>query len=116
MTEEERAGCVGMWCGYNRHLKGGKPQDFVIMIEDINEAGRVSCINPGAPEPKAWAPDPWMLTPRFDLPRAWQPDGQPPQGGWEYAEYLGDHGGMTDVFYFDGYPTHRQWKSEWEEI
>ena len=116
MTEEERAECVGMWCGYNRHLKGGKPQDFVIMIEDINEAGRISCINPGAPEPKAWAPDPWMLTPRFDLPRAWHPDGQPPQGEWEYAEYLGDHGGMTDVFYFDGDPTHRQWKSEWEEL
>jgi len=55
-------------------------------------------------------------TPRPDLPRAWNPDGQPPQGGWEYAEYLGDHGGMTDVFYFDGYPTHRRWESEWEEI
>lgn len=28
----------------------------------------------------------------------------------------GDHDGMTDVYYFDGDPTHRQWKSEWEEI
>lgn len=34
----------------------------------------------------------------------------------DIAEYLGDHDGMTDVYYFDGNPTHRQWKSEWEEI
>lgn len=90
MTEEERAQCVGMWCGYNRHLKGGEPSDFVIMVEDVNEAGRVSCINPGAPEPKAWAPDPWMLTPRLDLPRAWQVDGKPPVGEWEYEYTITD--------------------------
>ena len=77
MTPEERAQCVGMWCGYNRHVKGGEPSDFVIMVGDVNEAGRVPCINPGAPEPEAWAPDPWMLTPRPDLPRAWNPDGTP---------------------------------------
>lgn len=118
MTEEERAECVGMWCGYNRHLKGGKPQDFVIMIEDINEAGRVSCINPGAPEPKAWAPDPWMLTPRFDLPRAWHPDGQPPQGGWE-DDYT-DSDGITLSTGEDldlGPHSHiRRWESNWEEL
>lgn len=117
MTEEERAECVGMWCGYNRHLKGGKPQDFVIMIEDINEAGRVSCINPGAPEPKAWAPDPWMLTPRFDLPRAWTADGQPPQGEWE-DDYT-DSDGITlstgEDLDVGPYQEVRRWVGEWEE-
>lgn len=54
-------------------------------------------------------------TPRLDLPRAWQADGTPPAGEWEYAEYLGDYKGMTDVYYFDGEPTHRRWKGEWEE-
>nr|DAS51632.1 MAG TPA: hypothetical protein [Caudoviricetes sp.] len=118
MTAEERAEFVGMWCGYNRHLKGGKPQDFVIMIEDINEAGRVSCINPGAPEPKAWAPDPWMLTPRFDLPRAWHPDGQPPQGDWE-DDYT-DSDGITlttgEDLDLGPYQEIRRWIGEWEEI
>ena len=52
---------------------------------------------------------------RPDLPRAWQSDGQPPAGEWEHAEYLGDYKGMTDVYYFDGEPTHRRWKGEWEE-
>lgn len=116
MTPQERAQCRGMWCGYNRHVKGGKPSDFVIMVEDVNEVGLVSCINPGAPKPKAWAPEPWMLTPRDDLPRAWTADGTPPQGGWEYAEYLDEYDGMTDVFYFGGDPTHRRWESDWEEI
>lgn len=84
MSDKERAKCVGMWCAYNRYVKGGEPSDFVIMVGDVNEAGRVPCINPGAPEPKAWAPDPWMLTPQFDLPRAWNEKGLPPSGTWEY--------------------------------
>lgn len=115
MTEEERKECVGMWCGYNRHLKGGEPSDFVIMVEDVNEAGRIPCVNPGAPIPSAWAPEPWTLTPRLDLPRAWQADGTPPAGEWEHAEYLGDYKGMTDVYHFDGEPTHRRFVGEWEE-
>lgn len=55
-------------------------------------------------------------TPRPDLPRAWQADGTPPQGEWEYAEYLDEYDGMTDVFYCGGDPTHRRWESNWEEI
>ena len=78
MTPRESKECVGMWCGYNRHVKGGEPSDFVIIVGDVNEAGRVPCFNPSAPEPNAWAPDPWMLTPRFDLPRAWTIEGEPP--------------------------------------
>ena len=116
MTPQERADCVGMWCGYNRHVKGGKPSDFVIMVEDVNEVGLVSCINPGAPKPNAWAPEPWMLTPRDDLPRAWMPDGQPPQGKWVYGEYIDDHDGMSNVYYLNGDGTHRRWESDWEEI
>lgn len=83
LTPEERAQCKGMWCGYNRYTEGGEPSDFVIMVEDVNEAGRIPCINPGAPSPTVWAPAPWMLTPRPDLPRAWQADGTPPAGEWQ---------------------------------
>lgn len=76
-SPEERAGMVGMWAGYNRHEAGGAPDDFVIITGELNEAGRVPCYNPLAPSPTAWAPDLWMLTPRFDIPRAWGTDGNP---------------------------------------
>lgn len=76
-TLSERADMVGMWAGYNRHKAGGEPEDFLIITGEETEAGRVPCYNPGAPTPHAWAPDPWMLTPRFDMPRAWDKDGEP---------------------------------------
>lgn len=111
MTPQERAQCRGMWCDFpdpderinlaiyvNDSLKH---QGFCELIHE-GQLGRLTI--------------PENLTPRFDLPRAWMPDGQPPAGKWVYAEYLGDHEGMTDVFYFDGDPTHRQWKSNWEEL
>ena len=88
MTPEERANCIGMWCDYNRD---GKEKDLVIVVAGTNDAGRIPCVNPGAPIPSAWAPEPWTLTPRPDLPRAWQADGTPPTGEWEEAEYLGDY-------------------------
>lgn len=110
MTPQERGQCRGMWCDYTRD---GVEKELVIVAAGTNDEGRIPCVNPGAPFPSAWVPEPWTLTPRPDLPRAWAPDSRPPQGEWEYAEYLGDHGGMTDVYYFDGDPTHRQWVGEW---
>ena len=74
-SPEERAGMIGMWARYDR--RNGGDTDFVIIEGDVNQAGRVPCYNPGAPEPSAWAPDPWMLTPRFDIPRAWDENGDP---------------------------------------
>lgn len=76
-TLSERTDMVGMWAGYNRHRLGGKPTDFVIITGEENEAGRVPCYNPGAPAAHDWAADVWMLTPRFDMPRAWSTDGDP---------------------------------------
>lgn len=73
----ECADMVGMWAGYNRHEAGGEPTAFVIITGEENEAGRVPFYNPGAPTPHDWAPDSWMLTPRFDMPRAWGTDGEP---------------------------------------
>lgn len=76
-TTEEQADMIGMWAGYNLYKAGGEPSSFVIIVGEKNQAGRVPCYNPGAPTPHAWAPDPWMLTPRFDIPRAWSVDGNP---------------------------------------
>lgn len=118
LTPEERAECVGMWCGYNRYTEGGEPSDFVIMVEDVNEAGRVPCINPGAPSPTVWAPAPWMLTPRYDLPRAWAPDGTPPAGKWEDDYTDSDGSTLTTGEDVPGAGPHqhiRRWVGEWEE-
>lgn len=108
MTPEERANCVGMWCEYPN------TRDRLGIIYGLDDEH-----------------DPWILRfdvrteilgydakdviPRFDLPRAWNPDGTPPAGEWEHAEYLGDYKGMTNVYYFDGDPTHRRWVGEWEQ-
>nr|DAU17423.1 MAG TPA: Putative transmembrane protein precursor [Caudoviricetes sp.] len=108
MTEEERTQCRGMWCetAISKAL-------FIYVASDQDNEEKAVVVNPKS-QFRTVTPL-RALTPRPDLPRAWNPDGTPPAGEWEYAEYLGDHGGMTDVYYFDGEPTHRHWISEWEK-
>ena len=110
MTTEERADCVGMWAETSNGL--------AIIIEPFFTDGALDTTVAFSlkPEVKIAQYVAAYVTPRPDLPRAWQADGTPPQGEWEYAEYLDEYDGMTDVFYCDGDPTHRQWKSEWEEL
>ncbi|MDK4337685.1 hypothetical protein [Corynebacterium accolens] len=111
MTPQERAQCQGMWCDFP---DPDERTNLAIYVDDsLKHQGFCELIHEGQ---LGRLTIPENLTPRFDLPRAWTPNGQPPAGKWEYAECLGDHGGMTEVYYFDGDPTHRQWKSEWEEI
>lgn len=110
MTEAERAECVGSWCDYTRD---GKEKDLVIVVAGTNDAGRIPCVNPGAPIPSAWAPEPWTLTPRPDLPRAWQADGTPPAGEWEYSEPFGKGALITRLR--GNNTTHRRFVGEWEQ-
>lgn len=96
MTPEERAQCRGMWCEYpNTYDRLG----IIYELDDEN--------------------DPWILRfdvrteilgydakdviPRFDLPRAWNPDGMPMEGEWEYAHIpaLGE--------------STRRWIGDWEQ-
>lgn len=77
------------------------------MVGDVNEAGRIPCVNPGAPEPKAWAPDPWMLTPRPDIPRAWPPGGVPIAAEYEYAVQYKTPNGWEY--------TYESWDCRWQE-
>ncbi|MBK4161055.1 hypothetical protein GWO73_04330 [Corynebacterium macginleyi] len=111
MTPQERARCRGMWCDFP---DPDERTNLAIYVDDsLKHQGFCELIHEGQ---IGRLTIPENLTPRDDLPRAWQPDGQPPQGGWEYAEYLGDHGAMTDVYHFDGEPTHRRWESNWEKL
>ena len=115
MTPQERGQCRGMWCEDiygDLFIYLGAPTGSTTYDEETG-APMGTFIDPQEPDtieaPLA------AFASRLDLPRAWQADGTPPAGEWEHAEYLGDYKGMTDVYYFDGDPTHRRWKGEWEE-
>ena len=108
MTEEERANCIGMWCVYETPV--GKER---AIYEKTQAGAPVSMLfEPGYGRFEAENEN---ITLCFNLPRAWMPDGQPPAGEWEEAEYLGNYKGMTNVYHFDGDPTHRRWIGDWEE-
>lgn len=107
MTEEERANCRGMWC----EEKDGSM--CIYMGADATPEQTGVFAYPASEIPMRVFLN--RITPRPDLPRAWAADGTPPAGEWEEAEYLGDYKGMSNVYHFDGDPTHRRWVGEWEE-
>lgn len=110
MTPEQRANCIGMWCEY--------PSAYgrLGIIYDLDDGS-----------------DPWILRfdvrteilgydakdviPRFDLPRAWNPDGTPPTGKWETCDsidiFLDGIGTPTGHAYSK---TTRRFITEWETI
>lgn len=97
LTPEERANCVGLWANVSTERY---PAVIVrtYMADDVQYAQML------APEIcDYYQTSLESITPRYDLPRAWAPDGRPPAGKWEHAEYL------------DGDPTHRRWVGEWEK-
>lgn len=103
MTTQERAECRGMWAQTQDELGVLLTTDGVLGAVWIPHAFNWLTQPLGAIE---------LLT---DLPRAWQADGTPPAGEWEEAEYLGDYKGMSNVYHFDGDPTHRRFVGDWEE-
>lgn len=76
MTPEERRACVGMWCD----LETNKGTQQVILWEMVEEhdTGPVAYRLSFTSRHEILGFDPENLTPRFDLMRAWGPDGTPP--------------------------------------
>lgn len=130
MTPEERAECVGMFFNYEEEeynpfvmtwygrikpdFYNSKDTEESVQEEEIaffvrTDGGGEFAITPGEDDFSKYIP-------RFDLLRAWNPDGSPVKGSWVEAEYIGDSHGMKDVYYFDGTPTHRHFETEWETI
>lgn len=78
MTAEEREECVGMWVEHaHPHYDGleviiDSDHDSVTTIS--TKSGQQYIVVGGVMR---------HITPRFDLPRAWTPDGQPVPGEWE---------------------------------
>lgn len=97
MTPQERADTVGMWADVA--TEGCR----AIIVHTF-----LCCDGPYAqmfaPEIEDYYPTPIdTITPRPDLPRAWNPDGTPPTGEWEHAHIpaLGE--------------STRRFVGEWEE-
>ena len=83
MTAEERADCVGMWCS----IAGAGRLCVLLSTEnDVANLG-FSCDNEFTILSLRYK----NVTPRFDLPRAWTPDGEPElaqalaEETWEYS-------------------------------
>lgn len=103
MTEEERSNCPGMWAetstGYTGIIVYENGKQAYLIIPEFNREQTFPLAN---------------VTPRYDLPRAWTPDGQPPAGEWAYAnphDMERMHVRMPDED-----TTHRRWISKWEEL
>lgn len=110
MTPEEINQCRGMWCDcdddegniYLYVFNGMRGKDAIFTTPGIVQGGG----GPGWTLPDFGK----LITPRFDLPRAWNADGTPPNGFWEY-----------DTIEIQSYPeprgiTDRRWVSDWEAI
>ena len=78
MTAEERADCVGMWCD-NLVSTADNPKPVVLACVQGEQCWILHTDLHGA-----WSCFPLgSVSPRFDLPRAWTPDGLPVPGEWE---------------------------------
>ena len=86
MTAEERQECVGMWCS----IAGAGRLCVLLSTEnDVANLG-FSCDNEFTILSLRYK----NVTPRFDLPRAWTPDGQPVDMNKEYGQC--EMGGTPD--------------------
>ncbi|MBK4183175.1 hypothetical protein [Corynebacterium macginleyi] len=124
MTPQEQAECVGMWCHYiDPVLTGGTEKRIIAGRATPTRLRKgepcvpcVRLIKPGKNHLFLCNAKLDEVAPLYDLPRAWTPDGQPPQGKWVYGEYIDDHEDMINVYYLNGDGTHRKWESDWEEL
>ncbi|MFW9156245.1 hypothetical protein ACOJA9_10445 [Corynebacterium striatum] len=96
MTPGQRANCRGMWAGTFSGYTG------IIVYENGKQA---YLIIPEYNREQTFPLD--KVTPRPDLPRAWQADGTPPAGEWEHAvQYLTPDGWKY---------TYESWDCRWQE-
>ena len=114
MTPEQRQQCVGMWCDC---LASDVSTTLCIYV---GEDGGLACVveTDVTLDNKVWTSF-RSLTPRFDLPRAWNPDGTPLNMNREKG-WTNDAGiAVFDPWVETSCPPNtkvRRWVSEPEEI
>lgn len=103
MTEEDRSNCPGMWAetftGYTGIIVYENGKQAYLIIPEFNREQTFPLDE---------------VTPRYDLPRAWTPDGQPPAGEWAYANPSDKE--RMHVRLPDENTTHRRFVGKWEEL
>ena len=131
MTAEERAECVGMWCS----IAGAGRLCVLLSTEnDVANLG-FSCNNEFTILSLRYK----NVTPRFDLPRAWTPDGEPVEMVKEYGIFYTLRDGDEEICFVHDSPLSvepavkhlekslrrgtitkitrkTQWVTEWEEV
>ena len=102
MTPEERQICVGM--------RGDTPT-ITAVIASIVATTKGSMVRLYRPEKALTVPFMTLdlVTPRFDLPRAWTPSGEPVPGEWEERAR---QDGIGDRIWFT---RQRRYITDWEE-
>lgn len=110
---------VGMWCYiFDRKTEPDLPigEGIIAGYRKTNDGRTVVIIDDPRPDGEKWKYELHDIVPRFDLLRAWNPDGTHVKGRWTTAEHVEDSYGIRDVYYVYGNPTHRYFQTEWESI
>lgn len=121
MTPEQCAECVGMWCEAVIHWKNRDSERMIGVISGLqfrnrNAHGPSVLSVPVLSQHSAHTITSFVpvenVTPRPDLPRAWNPDGSPVDGHWESEfERIIANGGKTEKTL-----TSRRFIGEWEDV
>lgn len=122
MTPEERAECVGRWCDHKDKRDGetlAVLANVVLVRGDDNRMKQVAMLYwPREKQLSVAGEALETVTPRFDLPRAWSPDGTPLQATREtitgYEGLYLDAGG--DSFPTTPGTTYQRWIVDWQEV
>ena len=131
MTAEERDECVGMWCS----IAGAGRLCVLLSTETAVANLGFSCDNEFTILSLRYK----NVTPRFDLPRAWTPDGEPVEMVKEYGIFYTLRDGDEEICFVHDSPLSvepavkhlekslrrgtitkitrkTQWVTEWEEV
>ena len=114
MTPEERDKCIGMWCDYD-FPDGTTHRAILLSRGSSNTATVIDTTQCGVPQ--QWTRVD-QLHPRFDLPRAFNPDGTPVHATRETQ--VGDDGLYLEAngttFYTTPGTIYHRWVTDWEEV
>ena len=120
MRPEQRAQCLGMWVDFTPPEWSDEPSGKAVGVLIGISGSQAVVVYPkyGIDEdvdlPSGHV-DLDCIVPRGDLPRAWQPDGAPVKGYWEYeSDHIIGHGGRT-VRTLTSRRFVGEWEGEWEE-
>lgn len=111
-TPEERAGMVGMWCDVP-----GETYAPAVLAQFAETGAELLTVDMSG----RMIFDPFgmeKVIPRFDLPRAWSPDGTPVEMDTQ-AETVGERGEYEEEYNFPDVPDGtlvRRFVTEWEVV